>query len=213
MAEVEAVAVTSLFASPIGIALDHRNDVYVADEYGNRIEELSPRGRTSVPLERKGAGPGNSWILQVSLLMQREISMSPIPATPASRSCRHRGGRSRSGGVMAPKMMASFTRRRASPWIEPRMSMWPILTLFKQVGFGNRDPEIASTIAGRLARLDKRLTKDDRAALSNWLAGLDSAKLLIRLWRRSIQMSRSRPPWRQVSAQRMMRELHRWLLL
>ena len=31
--------------------------------------------------------------------------------------------------------------------------------LFKQVAFGNTDPEVASTIAGRLARLDKRLTK------------------------------------------------------
>ena len=32
----------------------------------------------------------------------------------------------------------------------------------KLVGFGNRDPKVASSIAGRLARLDKHLTKDDR---------------------------------------------------
>ncbi len=38
--------------------------------------------------------------------------------------------------------------------------------LFKLVGFGNRDPEVASTIAGRLARLDKRLTRDDRETLT-----------------------------------------------
>ena len=30
--------------------------------------------------------------------------------------------------------------------------------LFKLVGFGSKDPEVASTIAGRLASLDKRLT-------------------------------------------------------
>jgi len=38
--------------------------------------------------------------------------------------------------------------------------------LFKLVGFGNRGPEVASTIAGRLARLDKRLTRDDRETLT-----------------------------------------------
>jgi type I restriction enzyme, R subunit len=37
--------------------------------------------------------------------------------------------------------------------------------LFQLVGYGNRDPEVASSIAGRLARLDRRLTKDDREIL------------------------------------------------
>ena len=38
--------------------------------------------------------------------------------------------------------------------------------LFNQVAFGNRDPQVASTIAARLARLDKHLTRDDRAMLT-----------------------------------------------
>jgi type I restriction enzyme R subunit len=46
-------------------------------------------------------------------------------------------------------------------------------TLFKQVGFGNRDPEVASSIAGRLARLDQHLTRDDREALAKLAGGLD----------------------------------------
>jgi type I restriction enzyme, R subunit len=46
-------------------------------------------------------------------------------------------------------------------------------SLLKLVGFGNRDPEVASTIAGRLARLDKRLTKDDRDSLTALAGGTD----------------------------------------
>jgi type I restriction enzyme R subunit len=46
-------------------------------------------------------------------------------------------------------------------------------SLFRLVGFGNRDPEVASSIAGRLARLDRRLTKDDRATLAAVAGGLD----------------------------------------
>jgi type I restriction enzyme R subunit len=34
--------------------------------------------------------------------------------------------------------------------------------LFRRVSYGNRDTEVLSTIAGRLARLDRRLTKADR---------------------------------------------------
>jgi type I restriction enzyme R subunit len=45
--------------------------------------------------------------------------------------------------------------------------------LFKLIGFGNKDPEVASTIAGRLARLDKRLTRDDREALTALAGGID----------------------------------------
>ena len=37
--------------------------------------------------------------------------------------------------------------------------------LFKLIAFGNKDPQVASSVAGRLARLDKRLTKDDRETL------------------------------------------------
>ena len=43
--------------------------------------------------------------------------------------------------------------------------------LFKRVSYGNRDPEVLSTIAGRLARLDRRLTKPDRDEVET-LAGM-----------------------------------------
>jgi type I restriction enzyme R subunit len=42
--------------------------------------------------------------------------------------------------------------------------------LMKMVGFGNRDPEVASTLAGRLVRLDKQLPRDEREMLAR-LAG------------------------------------------
>ena len=45
--------------------------------------------------------------------------------------------------------------------------------LFKRVAFGSKDPEVASSIAGRLARLDKRLTQDDRTMLSAVAGGTD----------------------------------------
>ena len=45
--------------------------------------------------------------------------------------------------------------------------------LFKLVGLGNKDPEVASTIAGRLARLDERLTRDDRETLSVLAGGVE----------------------------------------
>ena len=45
--------------------------------------------------------------------------------------------------------------------------------ILNQVAFGNRDPEVASSLAGRLARLDKRLTKDDRAMLTDLAGGTD----------------------------------------
>ena len=45
--------------------------------------------------------------------------------------------------------------------------------LFKAVAFGNIDPDIASSIAGRLARLDKQLTKDDREMLQGLAKGED----------------------------------------
>ena len=43
--------------------------------------------------------------------------------------------------------------------------------LLTQVAFGNRDPQVASSLAGRLTRLDKRLTKDDRAMLTGLADG------------------------------------------
>jgi len=49
--------------------------------------------------------------------------------------------------------------------------------LFKAVAYGSKDPELASSIAGRLARLDKRLTKDDREMLQALAKGQDLATI------------------------------------
>jgi type I restriction enzyme R subunit len=46
----------------------------------------------------------------------------------------------------------------------------PLEKLLKRVSYGNRDPEVLATIAGRIARLDRRLTAADRAELET-LAG------------------------------------------
>jgi type I restriction enzyme, R subunit len=46
-----------------------------------------------------------------------------------------------------------------------------LMNLFKAVAFGNKDPEIASSIAGRLARLDTHLAKDDREMLRELAKG------------------------------------------
>lgn len=45
--------------------------------------------------------------------------------------------------------------------------------LLDQVAYGNRDPEVASSLAGRLARLDTRLTREDRAMLTELADGVD----------------------------------------
>lgn len=45
--------------------------------------------------------------------------------------------------------------------------------LFKMISFGNRDAEVASTIAGRLARLDRRMTREDREDLQALAGGMD----------------------------------------
>ena len=42
----------------------------------------------------------------------------------------------------------------------------------KLVGFGNRDPEVASTLAGRLARLDTQLPGEDREMLAKLAGGV-----------------------------------------
>ena len=47
----------------------------------------------------------------------------------------------------------------------------PLERLFNQLSYGNRDPDLISTIAGRLARLERQLTKGDRDELEA-LAGL-----------------------------------------
>ena len=53
--------------------------------------------------------------------------------------------------------------------------------LFKLIGFGSKDPEVASSIAGRLARLDKRLTRDDRQALTALADGRDLGTIAHRI--------------------------------
>jgi type I restriction enzyme R subunit len=45
--------------------------------------------------------------------------------------------------------------------------------LFKAVAFGNKDSDVASSVASRLARLDKQLTKDDREMLQGIAGGQD----------------------------------------
>lgn len=66
-------------------------------------------------------------------------------------------------------------------------------SLFRQIGFGSRDPEVASSIAGRLARLDKRLTKDDRETLARFTDGHDLGDL-------AHNIVRALDPDRQVAA-------------
>jgi type I restriction enzyme, R subunit len=53
--------------------------------------------------------------------------------------------------------------------------------LFKQVAFGSKDPQVASSIAGRLARLDKHLTRDDRDMLTGLARGTDLGTIARRL--------------------------------
>ena len=45
--------------------------------------------------------------------------------------------------------------------------------LLQQVAFGSKDSQVASSLAGRLARLDKHLTKDDREMLTGLASGDD----------------------------------------
>src|SRR5581483_10234170 len=47
----------------------------------------------------------------------------------------------------------------------------PLEKLLKQLAFGSRDPDLVSTVAGRIARLDRQLTKADREELEE-LAGM-----------------------------------------
>src|SRR5207244_9435637 len=47
----------------------------------------------------------------------------------------------------------------------------PLDRLLKQLSFGSRDPDVISTIAGRLARLDRQLTKEDREELEELAGG------------------------------------------
>jgi type I restriction enzyme R subunit len=52
----------------------------------------------------------------------------------------------------------------------------PLDRLLKQLSFGSRDADVVSTIAGRIARLERQLTKDDRDELEE-LAGVTLREL------------------------------------
>lgn len=53
----------------------------------------------------------------------------------------------------------------------------PLDRLFKLVSFGSTDIDVASTVAGRLARLDRQLTKEDRARLREVAGGVDISEI------------------------------------
>jgi type I restriction enzyme, R subunit len=53
-----------------------------------------------------------------------------------------------------------------------RKPTMPLERLLQQLSFGNRDPDLVSSLASRLARLDRQLTKDDRAELEQAAGGV-----------------------------------------
>jgi len=67
-------------------------------------------------------------------------------------------------GVTETDLMETLTPLERKPSTSLR-------DLMKMVGFGNRDPEVASTLAGRLARLDKQLPREDREMLAKLAGG------------------------------------------
>ena len=69
-------------------------------------------------------------------------------------------------GVMDSPLAETVQPLDRSPYLGLR-------ELFNQVAFGNRDQQVASTIAARLARLDQHLTRDDRAMLTELADGTD----------------------------------------
>ena len=54
----------------------------------------------------------------------------------------------------------------------------PLKKLLDQVAAGVRDPDIVSSIAGRLARLDRVISKDDRRILADAADGVDLSRLV-----------------------------------
>ena len=71
--------------------------------------------------------------------------------------------------------------------------------LLKWWAFGNTEPEVASTIAGRLARLDKRLTEDEQKMLAELAGGDDLGTSRTASWRRSTPTTNWQRPRRQGS--------------
>ena len=54
----------------------------------------------------------------------------------------------------------------------------PLEKLLLDLSYGARDEELVSTIAGRLARLDRKLTRDDREELRGLAGGLDLSDIV-----------------------------------
>jgi type I restriction enzyme R subunit len=57
----------------------------------------------------------------------------------------------------------------------------PLKKLLEQVAFGNRDEEVLSSVASRLARLDKRLMPEDRTLLEDTSGGVGLGELAHRI--------------------------------
>jgi type I restriction enzyme, R subunit len=62
-----------------------------------------------------------------------------------------------------------------------RKPTMPLERLLQQLSFGNQDPDLVSSLASRLARLDRQLTKDDRAELEQAAGGVPLKELTRRL--------------------------------
>lgn len=54
-----------------------------------------------------------------------------------------------------------------------RRNTVPLKKLFEQLAAGDRNPDVVSSVASRLTRLDRQLTKPDRAELTDIAAGVD----------------------------------------
>ena len=52
--------------------------------------------------------------------------------------------------------------------------------LLNQIGLGSRDPDVASSVASRLARLDRKITAEDRAEVES-VAGVELSELVRRI--------------------------------
>ncbi|HTC69097.1 MAG TPA: type I restriction-modification enzyme R subunit C-terminal domain-containing protein [Acidothermaceae bacterium] len=58
-----------------------------------------------------------------------------------------------------------------------RLKTVALKALFEQIALGNRDPDVVSSIASRLNRLDCQLTKPDRAELTDLAGGVDPGRI------------------------------------
>src|SRR5690348_6454876 len=66
--------------------------------------------------------------------------------------------------------------------------------LLESVAFGNREQAVLSSLASRLARLERQLSKDDQKMLQDISGGQSLSSLPAKLWTRSIPINSKRPP-------------------